>query len=190
MGAKKQNQDFTRSYKSQQSALWKATVLFTLVSESLIAADQLSIRCGLEESQRIVDDLLGGLIAGSIFHLYECNRLRRVREQLHVIDLMNHHIRNALQPNMFGPDESGGKAHVKLVEEWVRHIDWALREVLPGKSKEQFVAHDGGFVRIAGSSITSRAPISSKTQLSGPKPTTRQPKPPFTQWVDIWREPK
>jgi hypothetical protein len=182
--------NFTKFYKSQRSALWKATLLFTLVSGSLIAADLLSIRCGLEGSQRIVDDLLGGLIAGSIFHLYERHRLRRLSEQLHVIDLMNHHIRNALQPLMFASDESGGKAHVKLVEECVRHIDWALREVLPGKSKEQFVAHDGGFVLSAGSSITSRAPSSSKTQNSGPKPTTRQPEPLFTQWLDTWRSRK
>jgi len=178
--------NFTKFYKSQRSALWKATLLFTLVSGSLIAADQLSIRCGLEGSQRLVDDLLGGLIASSIFYLYERHRLRRLSEQLHVIDLMNHHIRNALQPLMFAPNESGGKAHVKLVEECVCHIDWALREVLPGKFKEQFVAHDGGFVRSAGSSITSRAPSWSKTQNSGPRSKTRQSKPRFTQWLDIW----
>jgi len=179
--------NFIKFYKSQRSVLWKPTLLFTLVSSSLIVADQLSIRCGLEGSQRIVDDLLGGLIAGSIFHLYERHRLRRLSEQLYVIDLMNHHIRNALQPLMFMPDESGGIAHVKLVEECVGRIDWALREVLPGKSKEQFVGREGGCVRSAGSSIASRAPSWSKTQNSEPKPTTRQPKPLFTQWLDIWR---
>jgi hypothetical protein len=179
--------NFTKSYKSQGSALWKATLLFALVSGSLIAADQLSIRWGLEGSQLIVDDLLGGLIAGLIFHLYERHRLRRLSEQLQVIDLMNHHIRNALQPLMLAADESGGKAHVNLVEECVCHIDWALREILPGMSKEQFVAHDGGFVRSAGSSITSRAPSRSQTQNSGPRSTTRQPKRLFTKWRDIWR---
>jgi hypothetical protein len=179
--------NFTKFYKSQQSVLWKATLLFTLVSSSLIAADQLSIRCGLEGSQRIVDDLLGGLIAASIFHLYERHRLRRLSEQLHVIDLMNHHIRNALQPLMFVPDEPGGKGQLNLVEECVRHIDWALREVLPCKSEEQFVVHDGGFVRKAGPSTTSRASGSSKTKNSGLEPTTRQPKPLFSQWLDAWR---
>jgi hypothetical protein len=85
--------NFAKSYKSQRSALWKATLLFTLVSGFLIAADQLSIRCGIDGSQGIVDDLLGGLISGAIFYLYERHRLRRFSEQLHVIDLMNHHIR-------------------------------------------------------------------------------------------------
>jgi hypothetical protein len=178
--------NFTKFYKSQRSVLWKTTLLFTLVSSSLIAADQLSIRCGLEGSQRVVDDLLGGLIAASIFHVYERHRLRRLSDQLHLIDLMNHHIRNALQPLMLTPDESGGKAHVKLIEECVRRIDWALREVLPGKSRERFVGREDGFVRSTGSSITSRAPSWSKTQNS-PKPTTGQPKPLFAQWLDTWR---
>ena len=126
-----------KSHKPQRSALWKATLLFIFVSGILIAADQLSTRLGLDGSQRIVDDLLGGLITGSIFYLYERHRLRRFSEHLHVIDLMNHHIRNALHPLMFVRDEPEGKAQMKLVEECVRRIDWALREVLPGKSEEQ-----------------------------------------------------
>jgi hypothetical protein len=30
---------------------------------------------------------------------------------------------------------------MKVVEKWVRRIDWALREVLPGKAGEQFVVY-------------------------------------------------
>jgi len=136
--------NFIESHKPQRSALWKATLLFILVAGLLVAADQLSIRCGLEGSQRIVDDVLGGLIAGSIFYLYECHRLRRFSKHLHMIDLMNHHIRNALQPLMFLPYKPEEKAQVKLVEDCVRRVEWALREVLPGGSVERFVAHGGG----------------------------------------------
>jgi len=179
---------FVESYKPQRAALWKALLVFKLVSGFLIAADQLSIRWGLDGSQRIVDDLLGGLIAGAIFYLYERHRLRRLSKQLHVIDLMNHHIRNALQSLMFVPNESGGKANVKLVEDCVRRIDWALREVLPGKSEEQFVVHDGGgFVPKTGSSIPSRAPSLSETKKSAQESTTGQPSILFSQWLDIWR---
>ena len=32
-------------------------------------------------------------------------------------------------------------AQMRVVEEWVRRVDWALREVLPGKADEQFVVH-------------------------------------------------
>lgn len=160
--------------KSQWSTLGKAFLVFKLVAGLLIVADRLSVRWGLDGSQRIVDDILGGLIAGAIFHVYERHRLQRLRKQLHVINLMNHHIRNALQPLMFVPNESGGNVHVKLVEECVRRIDWALREVLPGKSEERFVLHDGGgFSPKTGSSIPSRGPSPSE---AGSR--RRNPQPP------------
>src|ERR1700739_3483868 len=109
--------NFIESYKSR-SSLWKAFLLFMLVSGLLIAADQLSMRYRVEGSQRMVDDLLGGPIACSIFYLYERQRLRRLSDHLHVIDLMNHHIRNALQPLMFLTYVPEGKTQ-KLVEECV-----------------------------------------------------------------------
>jgi hypothetical protein len=180
--------NLSKSRKFQRSVLWKASLLFIMVSGLLIIADQLSVRCGLNGSQRILDDLLGGLIAGSIFHLYERHRLRRFSEHLHVIDLMNHHIRNALQPLMFVPDDSEGKAQMNVVEECVRHIDWALREVLPGKTAEQFVVHPDGFVGRNGLTVRSWvASSSSGTKRSRPEPTDSQPKPFFSQWLDTWR---
>ena len=30
---------------------------------------------------------------------------------------------------------------MRVVEKWVRRIDWALRELLPGKTDEQFVVY-------------------------------------------------
>jgi hypothetical protein len=30
---------------------------------------------------------------------------------------------------------------MRVVENWVRRIDWALRELLPGKTDEQFVVY-------------------------------------------------
>ena len=179
--------NFTQFYRSHRSTLWKAILVFKLVSGFLFVADQLSIRYGLDGSQRVVDDLLGGLIAGLVFYFYERHRLLRLRQQLNVIDLMNHHIRNALQPLTFMIDEPESRERMKLVDECVRRIDWALREVLPGNSEEQAVTHDAGFVRNTGASAPSRAPSSSNTQNSGPKPTTRQPKPLFIQWIDTWK---
>jgi hypothetical protein len=167
--------------------LWKATLLFTLVSGLLSAADRLSLHFGLDRSQQIADDLLGGLIAGSIFYLYERHRPRRFSENLHVIDLMNHHVRNALQPLMFVSDDPEGKAQTDLVEECVRHIDWALREVLPGKSEQDFVTHAGGFAGRNGRVVASHAGSSSETELSRQEPTLREPKLLFNQWLDTWK---
>ena len=177
--------NFSESYKPQCSALWKATLLFILVAGLLIATDQLSIRYGLEGWQRIVDDLLGGLIAGSIFYLYECHRLRRFSKHLHVIDLMNHHIRNALQPLMFLSYKPEGKAQMKLVEECVHRIDWALREVLPGKSEERFVVTTGKSLEEAAK--VQAASSSSETKRSRPEPTNSPPKLFFSQWLYTWR---
>lgn len=127
----------------------------------------------------------GGLIAGSIFYLYEHRRLRRLRERLHVIDLMNHHIRNALQPLMFMTYEH--RAQMRTVEECVRRIDWALREVLPGKSEERFLTHDDQFVRENGPGATLQQPSSSSIPVLGPEHTNRPSQPLFSQWLDNWR---
>ena len=173
------------SCKSQRSALPKATLLFILVAGLLTTADQLSMRYGLDGSQRMVDDLLGGLVAGSIFYLYERHRLRRLREQLHVIDLMNHHIRNALQPLMFLTFEPEATAPTKVVDECVRRIDWALREVLPGKSEEPSVVHP----QIRWKQWLRIRAVSSSSQAVGSQPesTNDQPRPFFSQWMNTWK---
>lgn len=174
-------------YGVQRSGLWNATVLFVLVSGLLIAVDQLSILCGLQGSQRIADDLLGGLVAGSIFHLYERQRRRRCREQLHLIDLVNHHVRNALQPLMLVTDQSEGKPEARLVEECVRRIEWTLREVLPGNSAD-FFSFTGGFAgksRLTiGSPEAASSPAIKHSRSGGPN---RQPGSFFSQWLDTWR---
>ena len=177
--------NFIESYKSQHSALWKTILLFILVSGLLIAADQLSMRYGLEGSQRILDDLLGGLIACTMFYLYERDRRRRFRDNLHMIDLMNHHIRNALQPLMLVTYKFEAKTEVKLVEECVRRIDWALREVLPGKSDEQFVVTPADSLKEVAEDQAESS--SSETKRYQPEPTNGQLKPFFSQWLNTWK---
>jgi hypothetical protein len=179
--------NFTRFYKSRQSAFWKAVLLFKLVSVFLVISDQLSIRFGLNGSLRIVDDLLGGLIAGLIFYFYERHRLGRLRQQLHIIDLMNHHARNALQPLMFITDETEARKQMKLVEECVRRIDWALREVLPGVSEEEFLRQENGSDRKSSPSATFRKPSPAKTRDIEAGPPSGVQEPLFSQWIDTWR---
>jgi hypothetical protein len=179
--------NFTQFFRFHRSALLKALGIFLLVSGFLVLADQLSIRFGIDGPQRVVDDLLGGLIAGLIFYFYERHRLRRLCQQLRVIDLMNHHARNALQPLMLMTDEPESRVQMKLVEECVRRIDWALREVLPGKSEEQFLVQDRGFAGKTGPRVTSQEPRPAKTQDFGPRPASRAPQSLFRQWLDTWR---
>jgi hypothetical protein len=180
--------NFPARQKSQRSLLWKASLLFTLVSGLLIAADQISIRCGLGGSQRIADDLLGGLIAGSLFYLYERHRMRQLIERLGVIELVNHHIRNALQPLMFVTSQSEGNA-TKLVEECVQHIDWALREVLPGRSEEHFGVHVTDFPERSGLTITSGTQLPPSNTANSPRRRIHgHPQPFFSRWLNTWRE--
>jgi hypothetical protein len=180
--------NFLERCKSQHSALWNATVLFVLVSGLLIAVDQLSTRFGLHCYQRIADDLMGGVISASIFHLYERQRLRRLREHLHLIDLMNHHIRNALQPLLFVAQEAETKMQMNVVEDCVRRIDWALREVLPGKSEAQFMVYARGFAGGSGWAARPRdANRSPAIPYSRPRPADSQPQPFFSRWIDSWR---
>jgi hypothetical protein len=171
--------------KLWRSSVLKAVLLFILVSCLLIAADRLSIHWGDGQSQRVWDDLLGGLIAGSISYLYERHRMRRIIAHLRVIDLMNHHIRNALQPLMFVNQQSEADA-MNLVEDCVQHIDWALREVLPGGTDEPFTFNSAPLSRSRGLTIASRSiPWNSGCKQS--EAANVASKPFFSNWLDTWR---
>jgi hypothetical protein len=179
------------NFRNTERALLRETVLLLfLVCGFLILVDQLSIHWGLGIWQRITDDLTGGIIAASIFYLYERRAKRRFREHLRLIDLMNHHIRNALQPLMFVPCQPEAAVQKQLVEECVEHIDWALREILPGKSKERFVVPAANFTgsgfKIAPSPIESSPRSSGNSENSRYEPENHQPQTFFAQWFDTW----
>jgi chemotaxis regulatin CheY-phosphate phosphatase CheZ len=80
----------------------------------------------------LADDLLfGALVAGVIF-LYEYRRTRKLRERLRTIEMMNHHVRNALQVIRLMQHVDRDDQYVKRMEDAVARIEWALREILPG----------------------------------------------------------
>ena len=118
--------------------LHKGVLAGLLVFALLLATLYMSAHFGFSGVQSVIDDLLGGIIAGLCVYVYEKNRLNSLREKLLTIDLMNHHIRNALQPLMFLEFESNKEAHVRTIGECVTRIEFALREVLPGHSTEAF----------------------------------------------------
>jgi hypothetical protein len=125
-------------HRTERSLLRATVLLVLLVCGFLVLVDRLSIYCGLGIWQRVADDFTGGIIAASIFYLYERRARREFREQLRLVDLMNHHVRNALQPLVFVPCHPETAVQKQLVEECIDHIDWALREILPGKSRVSF----------------------------------------------------
>jgi hypothetical protein len=53
---------------------------------------------------------------------------------MRVIADMNHHVRNALQPILYSPFLQEQAEQVRTIQEGIRRIEWALREVLPGEA--------------------------------------------------------
>ena len=80
----------------------------------------------------LVDNFMAGIGAGLIVLLYERSRQREIDKKLRTIRLMNHHVRNALQVISTASD-SVETEQPTMVQDAVRRIEWALREVLPGE---------------------------------------------------------
>ena len=81
-----------------------------------------------------VDNIMAGIGAGLIVLLYERWRQTEVEKKLRTIRLMNHHVRNALQV-ISAACSSVDTEQPTMVQEAVRRIEWALREVLPGETE-------------------------------------------------------
>ncbi len=106
----------------------------------LVVADQLSVRYGLKESQRVVDDICGAIIGGLFVYRYERRRARYLSERLKTIELMNHHVRNALQVIVDSVYVHGHAQQVEEIQNSVSRINWALREILPGRVLDEYDA--------------------------------------------------
>ncbi len=79
-----------------------------------------------------VDNFVAGIAAGLMVLLYERWRQREVDKKLRTILLMNHHVRNALQIISAASSSDHSPEQPTRVQDAVRRIEWALREVLPG----------------------------------------------------------
>ena len=80
-----------------------------------------------------VDNFMAGIAAGLMVLLYERWRQREVDKKLRTMRLMNHHVRNALQIISAASCSVDGTEQPTRVQDAVRRIEWALREVLPGE---------------------------------------------------------
>ena len=80
----------------------------------------------------IADDLILGVAAALIVFHYEIERGRILSEKLRVIRDMNAFVRNELQL-LYAYIEHPDKGRIAVIERSVEHIDWALRELLPGR---------------------------------------------------------
>ena len=86
---------------------------------------------GLNSKVVTIDDLLIAVLVGIVVLFYEERRRRTLVEKLHTVELMNHHVRNALQVIACAHHTPDQQRQLQIVSESVQRIEWALEEVLP-----------------------------------------------------------
>jgi hypothetical protein len=82
----------------------------------------------------LVTNLLTGIVAGGFFLLIRIRALEKhllLEQRLEKIAEMNHHIRNALQVVAGYACETGEPQAINRINDSIRRIEWALREILP-----------------------------------------------------------
>jgi hypothetical protein len=99
-----------------------------------VALRTLLDRFGVSGMTAVIDDLLIGILAGLLVFAYERHQHRLVLDKMKVIAEMNHHVRNALQPMLYSPFLKEQAEQVQAIQDGIRRIEWALREVLPGET--------------------------------------------------------
>jgi hypothetical protein len=115
-----------------KTALW--VLLFLFIG---VAGDYAARHFGLEKDLLYVNDIISALIIGLLVFTYERRRQRRIRQRLEIIQLMNHHVRNALQVIAFTPHTQQREENIAQIDDAVKRIEWALREILPGDLSSQ-----------------------------------------------------
>jgi hypothetical protein len=121
-----------------------AVIYGLMVLMFLLIADELSVHYGLGTWQRALDDVCGALIAACLVYRYEHIRSKHLREKLKTIEMMNHHVRNALQVIVDSVYVHGHGQQVEEIADSVKRINWALREILPGRVLDEYDAPETG----------------------------------------------
>jgi hypothetical protein len=80
----------------------------------------------------LIDNVLVGIAAGLVVFAYEQQRYRDLTRKLTVVTSMNHHVRNALQAILYSPYALEQTEQIKVIQDSVNRIQWALNEVLAG----------------------------------------------------------
>jgi signal transduction histidine kinase len=123
------------------SSRWAALLRTMLIAFGFFLLGSLSDlwlqrHVGTSLSIAIIDDALVGMGAGLLVFLYERRQRQNIIRKLEVIRLMNHHVRNSLQVISFAASVPQREELTDRVQEAVRRIEWALREVLPGQKED------------------------------------------------------
>src|SRR5215468_5861549 len=117
---------------------YAAVIAGLLIFAFLLVANELETRFISTESHRVLDDLCGGIIAAVVIYRYERRRSKYLNEGLKTIELMNHHVRNALNVIVTSVYVHGYAKQLNEIQVSVNRIEWALREILPGRVLDDY----------------------------------------------------
>jgi hypothetical protein len=104
---------------------------------------------GLHPDMTSIDEILLGIFAGTLIFVIQLSHERqqdRMNEKLRTIQLMNHHVRNALQAII---DSAHIHGHFDEIQTSVNRIAWALQEILPGERSDDDEDINGPYQRPA-----------------------------------------
>ena len=115
-----------------------AVTLALVVSVCLFFLDQLSAHYGFKLWERALDTVFASAIVGLLIYRYERNRAKYLHDRLKMIELMNHHVRNALNIIVTSVYVHGYDKELNEIRASANRIEWALREILPGRVLDDF----------------------------------------------------
>jgi hypothetical protein len=148
------------SFWTRRSGLLTAVIVVVVFAVNLLQDIFLSSEGFSRWGIVIFSDIITGAVAGALFYQFvknEKNRRELIRERMHTIAELNHHIRNALQVIKFWGAQHQNCAldemQVRLMRDSVDRIEWALREVLP-----KYPTPSGTVVPPSGQQVTGVAP--------------------------------
>ena len=110
-----------------------AVTLAVIAAVFLFVADELAAHYGFKLWEQALDTVCAGIIVGLLIYRYERKRSEYLNDRLKVIELMNHHVRNALNVIVTSVYVHGYDKQLNEIRLSVNRIDWALREILPGR---------------------------------------------------------
>ncbi len=148
------------SFWTRRSGLLTTVIAIVVFSINLLQDIFLSAEGFSRWGIVVLSDIITGAVAGALFYQFaknERNRRELIRERMHTVAELNHHIRNALQVIKFWGAQHQNCAldemQIRLMKESVDRIEWALREVLP-----KYPTPPGTVIPPSGQQVTSLSP--------------------------------
>jgi hypothetical protein len=120
--------------KPQRSAASSSLLVALAVGVLTFFSDVVLLSVTYSITLLVVDSILLGAMAGVVAWMYEQRHKRITAHKLEVVAQMNHLVRNDLEIIQYSAYATQNQEHIHRIDECLRRIDWALREVLPGEA--------------------------------------------------------